>query len=172
LFSAVINVINTRIIRVFGFTLAELLLEFLLQYIANAELYKNFLRTKIVEDRIKTILTKSIPDAKTLNIEKRYFKKQLVKIDAIRDLALNRRIEIDKHLAKKKKKDKSLSKIENLLRLYCYYLNNIYTDKLLKRFKELYRVAKFVENRKSVYLKNLNKRSIKKQYYINNTISF
>jgi len=133
----IVNVINTKIIKAFKFTLTKFLLEFLLRYVANARLYKDFLRTKIVKNKIKTILTKNIFNIKALIIEERHFKKQFVKINAIRDLTLNKRIKISKNLTKKNK-DKSLLKIEDLLQLRCYYFNNTYTSKLLERFEESY----------------------------------
>jgi len=83
LFFAIINTINIKIIKVFKFILAKFLLKFLLQYIANTKLYKDFLKTKIVKNKIKIILIENISNIEVFIIEKRYFKKQLAKIDII-----------------------------------------------------------------------------------------
>jgi len=80
---AIINVINIRIIKTFKFILTKLLLKFLLQYVANVKLYKDFLRTKIIKNKIKTILAKNIFNVKAFIIEERHFEKQFVKINAI-----------------------------------------------------------------------------------------
>ena len=88
MFFAIINTINIKIIKVFKFILAKFLLKFLLQYIANTKLYKDFLKTKIVKNKIKIILIENNSNIKVFIIEKRYFKKQLAKIDIIWDLIL------------------------------------------------------------------------------------
>ena len=88
MFFAIINTINIKIIKVFKFILAKFLLKFLLQYIVNTKLYKDFLKTKIVKNKIKIILIENNSNIKVFIIEKRYFKKQLAKIDIIWDLIL------------------------------------------------------------------------------------
>ncbi len=88
MFFAIINTINIKIIKVFKFILAKFLLKFLLQYIVNTKLYKDFLKIKIVKNKIKIILIENNSNIKVFIIEKRYFKKQLAKIDIIWDLIL------------------------------------------------------------------------------------
>lgn len=172
LLPAVMNAINTRMIRAFGFTPAELLLGFLPRYVANAGSYEDFLRTKVVEDKMKTFLAENMPDAEALTIEERHFEERLAKIDAIRDLALDRRIEMRENLAERTEKDKPSPKIRDLLRLRRHYQDNTHTGKLLRRFEGPYRVAKLAANGKSVFLEDLNGGTIKGRYHNNDTIPF
>ena len=137
LLQAVVKVINTRMVRAFDYSSAQLLLKFQSKYIEEKDLYENVLRFRAVEDKVKNILERPIIAIdKTMIVEERNFEERLIKIDEMRDLALEKRLEMSETLAEKidtEKKTKKTSKTENLIKLKRLAQDNQNNHKLESR---------------------------------------
>ena len=131
------KIINTRMIRAFDYFSAQLLLGFQSKYIEKENFYENVLRFRAVEDKIKNILERSVVAIDEIMIVKeRNFEERLIKLDEMRDLALEKRLEMSETLTKKidtKKKTKKTSKAKNLIKLKRLTQDNQKSHKLESR---------------------------------------
>lgn len=93
--------------RAFKYFFAQLLLNFQSKYFLRIDQYKDILRSRIINNKLKEILkmlfiiTLLSAINKIININKRNFEKKLAKLNELRKVAFNKRIKISKELAKK-----------------------------------------------------------------------
>ena len=176
LFQTVMKIVNTRMIKAFDYSLTQLLLRFQSKYIEEKNLYENVLRFKAIKDKIKNILERSVITIdETMIVEERNFEEKLIKLDEMRDLALEKRLEINETLVKKidtKKKTKKTSKEKNLIKLKRLEQNNQKSHKLESRWEDSYKIEKITNNKKSLWLQNLNIEELKDKFHVNDIVVF
>ena len=176
LLQVVMKIINIKMIKAFDYFSTQLFLEFQSKYIEKENLYKNVLRFRAIEDKIKNIFERSvIAIDKTMIVEERNFEERLIKFDEMRNLALEKRLEMSETLAKKidtRKKTKKTSKAKNLIKLKRLAQNNQKSHKLESRWEDSYKIEKITSNEKSLWLQNLNIEELKDKFHVNDIAVF
>ena len=133
------KIINTKMIKAFDYSSAQLLLRFQSKYIEEKNFYENVLRFRAIENMIKNIFERFITIIDdTMIVEERNFEKKLIKLDEMRDLILEnlKKLKMSETLAKKidtKKKTKKISKARDLIKLKRLAQNNQKSYKLKSR---------------------------------------
>ena len=104
----IVNVINTRLIRIYEFFSTKILFEYQFKYLTKDAFYENSLRAKMIENVVLKKTFFSITK-KELFIEKNAFEHRLTKLNELRDIAIKKRFNQEEALVKKE--DKKTSKI-------------------------------------------------------------
>lgn len=95
LLKGVVNSINTRFIRVFGFSPAQILLGFDPKYVPGIDEFGDIIRTEITTEEIGTQLQQQGMLAESI------YEARLAKLDEIRQRAVQRRLDMGEELANK-----------------------------------------------------------------------
>ena len=117
---SVIRATNIRYIRIFEFSLAELLIEFNSRYTKGVDDFEDILRFKIVKDNINSLISK-----KGLSLEKVAYKLYIIILDKLGERLLSKRFKLEENLIesidkkifkniKKRMKKKSLIRLKRL----------------------------------------------------------
>ena len=102
------NVINTRLIRIYEFSSTKILFEYQSKYLTKDAFYENSLRAKMIENVVLKKISFSITE-KELFIEKNALEHRLAKLNELRNTAIKKKLNQEEALAKKE--DKETSKI-------------------------------------------------------------
>ena len=97
------NVINTRLIRIYEFFSTKILFEYQFKYLTKNAFYENSLRAKMIENVVLKKTSSSITE-KELFIEKNAFEHRLIKLNELRNTAIEKRFNQEKALTKKEDK--------------------------------------------------------------------
>ena len=174
LLPAVVKAINTRMIRAFGHSPAELLLGYQPKYFAGDDLYDNVLRSQALEDKFRELLESEpavsqanlVVDS-TMGIEERNFEERLAKLDEMRDLALDKRMEMGEDIAQKTAKGKGPLEPGDLVKLRRLGQDQQKSHKLEPKWEGPYIVQSVSTHKKSVWLEDLNTGETKGRYHVN-----
>ena len=165
---------NIKMIKVFKYSFAQLLLKYQSKYFAENDLYENVLRFEILKIKFKKLLKKKsvINDEKLIvnaimSIEKSNFEEKLVRLNNIRDLTFDKKINMSENVTRKTTKNKSSSKSDNLIKLRRLKQNQQKSHKLKSKWKKFYIIQSIFTHKKNEWLKNLNIEEIKKWYHVN-----
>lgn len=159
----IINAINTRLIKVFGFAPAELMLGFCPRYTPHTDELEELLRTQILIPAVETLMTEQ-----GMTIEEAQYHSRLAKLDEVRQRAVERRHGLGEKLAEKTAKEEKVSPaVGDLVRLRRLAQDNQHSHKLEPRWEGPYKVQKVAEHGKSVWLEDLNSGKLKGKYHIN-----
>ena len=128
------NVINTRLIRIYEFFSTKILFEYQSKYLTKNAFYENSLRAKMIENVVLKKTSSSITK-KELSIEKNAFEHRLAKLNELRNTAIKKRLNQEKALAKKKNKEtfKILITTKCLVKLKRLSQENQHSHKLKAR---------------------------------------
>ena len=164
----IVNVINTRLIRIYEFFSTKILFEYQFKYLTKDAFYENSLRAKMIEDVVLKKISFSITK-KELSIEENALEHRLIKLNELRNTAMKRRLNQEKALAKKE--DKATFKIlittKCLVKLRRLSQKSQHFHKLKARWKSSYIVHKLTRHDKSFWLKKMYTNEIKERYSIN-----
>ena len=159
----IVQAINSRLIKVYGFSPAELLLGYQPRYVNGAENYEDILRTKSIDEAISKLQDEG------MTVEEACFESRMSRLDEIRAEALERRFGVAKDLANDTDKGIPPPKVKDLVKLRRLDLDNQKSHKLEPRWEGPYEVEKVSARGKSVILKDLLSNKIKGHYHINDT---
>ena len=164
----IVNVINTRLIRIYEFFSTKILFEYQSKYLTKNAFYENSLRAKMIENVVLKKTFFSITK-KELSIEKNALEHRLTKLNELRNTAIKKRLNQEEALAKKK--DKETSKIlittRCLIKLRRLSQKNQHFHKLKAKWENSYIVHKLTRHEKNLWLKEMYTNEIKKRYSIN-----
>ena len=100
------NVINTKLIRIYEFFSTKILFEYQSKYLTKNAFYENSLRAKMIENVVLKKTFSSITE-KELFIEKNALEHRLTKLNELRDTAIEKKLNQEEALAKKENKETS-----------------------------------------------------------------
>ena len=92
-------------IRIFEFSSTKIMLEFQSKYIAKGDTYETVLRQEAIKKKMKNLLANAVIN-NTMTVEKAALKKRLIKLDEIRKIAVEKKIEFEENLIEKTDKKK------------------------------------------------------------------
>ena len=142
-------------------------------------MYDNVLRSQALENKFRELLEREsavsqanlVVDS-TMGIEERNFEERLVKLDEMRDLVLDKRMEMGEDMARKTAKGKAPRESGELVKLRRLGQDNQRFHKLESRWEGSYRVKSVSANKKSVWLEDLNTGQEKGKFHANHTFLF
>ena len=164
----IVNVINTRLIRIYEFFSTKILFEYQFKYLTKNAFYENSLRAKMIENVVLKKTFFSITK-KELSIEKNALEHRLAKLNELRNIAIKKKFNQEETLAKKKNKRtfKIFITTKCLVKLKRLSQENQHSHKLKAKWKNSYIVHKLTRHDKSLWLKKMYTNEIKKKYSIN-----
>ena len=145
------NVINTRLIRIYEFFSAKILFGYQSKYLTKNAFYENSLRAEMIENVVLKKTSSSITE-KGLSIEKDALEHRLAKLNELRDTAIEKRLNQGEALAKKEDKEtpKILITAKCLVKLRRLSQENQHSHKLEARWEDSYIVHKLARHEKSL----------------------
>ena len=173
LLPCVVRAANTRYIKTFGFTPAELIFGFNPRYTKGADDFEDILRSRAVNESIEELMT-----GEGMTLEEANYESRLAILDELRDQALTTRLETGIETAEKTSTAKGgvgqKQKIDkgSLVRLRRLAQDNQRSHKLEPRWEGPYRVHKMASHGQSAWIKDLHSDRIKGKYHINALILF
>ena len=164
----VVNAINIRLIRIYGFFSAKILFGYQSKYFTEDALYEDSLRVKMIENAI--LKKVSFPNTeKRLAIEKYAFEQRLFKLNELRDTAMKKRLIQKEMLTKKEDKETSKNSITTrcLIKFRRLTQKRQHSHKLKTRWEDFYIVHKLTQHEKSFWLREMYIEKVKERYSIN-----
>lgn len=166
LLPTVIRSANTRYIKIFGFSPAEILLGFNPRYEKGSDEFEDILRSQAVESTIDTLMSKE-----QMSIEEANYESRLARIDEIRDRAMSRRLVLSESTisATRKREGNPDTRIKtgSLVRLRRTAQDNQHSHKLEPRWEGPYRVHKMAGHGQSAWIEELHSGKVKGRYHVN-----
>ena len=145
------NVINTRLIRIYEFFSTKILFEYQSKNLTKDAFYENSLRAKMIENVVLKKTFFSITK-KELSIEKNALEHRLAKLNELRNIAIKKKFNQEETLAKKKNKRtfKIFITTKCLVKLKRLSQENQHSHKLKAKWKNSYIVHKLTRHDKSL----------------------
>ena len=115
---------NIKMIKAFKYSSTQLLLRYQSKYFVENDLYENVLRFETLKVKFEELRKKKsvINDRRLvvnaiMSIKKCNFEKRLVRLNNMRDLTLNKKIEMNENIAQKTTKSKKVLESDDLIKL-------------------------------------------------------
>ena len=159
----IVNSINTRMIRVYGFSPAQILFGFEPRYVPGADNFEDTIRSKSIE----RVIREGLEDG--MSIEEAAYESRLACIDEWRQDAVDRRFKEASKLAEKTDKGIPPPEKGDLVRLRRLDQDNQKSHKLEPRWEGPYIVDKVSAHGRSLWLKDITSGMIKGRYHVNDT---
>lgn len=163
---AIVRAINTRYIKVFGHSPAEILFGFLPKYHPGGDEYDEVLRSRAIESEIQSLMSRE-----ALTVEEATYESRMATLDEIRQIALRKRYEkAEKDATLTNEKSKSPYKTRplrkgDLVKLRRLDQDNQKLHKMEPRWEGPYRAEKISEHGYSVWLRDTITNEMKGKYH-------
>ena len=155
------NAINTKVIRIHGYSPAQLLLGFEPKYVAGMESLNDEIRGSLIAANVEEMMTQgSSPDEAHHTV-------RLASIDEIRHRAIERRLQEQERTALKTERTGESASEGDLVLVRRLAQDNQHSHKLELRWEGLYIVTRVEEHRKSVWVHPLQSEKLKGKYHMN-----
>ena len=161
---AVLNSINSRFIKVFGYSPAELMIGFNPRYEKGGDDFEDILRSDSINAQVKDLIIKE-----GMTVEEANYESRLAKLDELRDRALSRRYEMAEKQAQdtEKPEPKVAVKEGTIVRLRRLGQENQKSHKLEPRNEGLYKVTKVAHHGQSAWIADLTSGKVKGRFHMN-----
>lgn len=167
LLQTVIRAMNTRYIKTFGFSPAELLLGFNPVYVKGVDEYENIIRSAAISTRIDELMK-----GEGFSVEEAAYKARLSALDELRDRSVKARFERGETTARSTAaKIRTLE--EKVIKKGCLVLlrrlaqDKSHSHKLEAKWEGPYRVKKMAEHGQSAYIEDMHSGVTKGRYHVN-----
>ena len=158
-----VNAINTRLIRVYKFSPAELLLGFQPKYEKQTDEFENLIRGESMRKSIEALSEQG------LTIEEACYESRLARLEEYQSGSLENRFGVAEKVAENTDKGIPPPVGGDLRKLRRLDLENQKSHKLEARWEGPYVVHKVANHGKSVWLKDMVSGEIKGRYHVNDT---
>ena len=165
LLPSVIRAANTRYIKMFGFSPAELLLGFNPRYAKGADEFEDVLRSQAIGETIDELMTKD-----SMTLEEAAYESRMAAMDEVRQRSLTKRYEMGEKLAEGTEKhpaDDKVIKKGSLVILRRTQQDNQHSHKLEPRWEGPYKVQRLTEHGQAAWISELHSGNVKGKYHLN-----
>lgn len=164
---SIVRAANTRYIRMFGFSPAELLMGFNPRYTKGADEFEDILRSKVVGDSIDALMSEE-----GMSVEEAAYESRLAIIDELRERSLAKRFQLGESTAestdaKIHNNPEKMIKKGSLVRLRRLAQDNQKSHKMEPRWEGPYVVHKMAEHGRSAWISDLHSGKVKGRYHLN-----
>ena len=170
LLPGIVRAANTRCIKTFGFSPAQLLLGFNPRYSKGVDEFEDILRLRAVDESIDSLMSEE-----TMTLEEANFKSRLAILDKLRERSLSKRFRSGESLAKATAKSGIPAREIRkglLARLRRLDQDNQHSHKLEPRWEGPYGVHKMAAHGHSAWIEDLYSARVKRRYHINSLSLF
>ena len=159
----IVNSINTRMIKVYGFSPAQILFGFEPRHVPGADNFEDTVRSRSIEKRIQ----EGLEDG--MSVEEAAYESRLACLDEWRQDALDRRFKEASKLAEKTDKGNPVPKKGDLIKLRRLEQDGQKSHKLEPRWEGPYIIDRVSAHGRSVWLKDIASGTVKGRYHVNDT---